>query len=207
MSQQEALSELLQRFAISALSIERKEEALNEEILIDKFTGEFYVKSKDGVVISTDILNREKASTNEALHIAELMGMTGELYKIEFDNLSLPKHIDFDVNILQDEPIDIPVNTKSFLLNIDLDEYDVVDGVSNIIHGNEIVTVRIEVVDSGENYIIKKEININNLNYNIFSLENFENPTSIKLTDITINGSDLENRMLLLHNLFISVNN
>jgi hypothetical protein len=207
MSQQEALSELLQRFAISALSIERKEEALNEEILIDKFTGEFYVKSKDGVVISTDILNREKASTNEALHIAELMGMTGELYKIEFDNLSLPKHVDFDVNILQDEPIVVPVNTKSFLLNIDLDEYEVVDGVSNIIHGNEIVTVRIEVVDSGENYIIKKEININNLNYNIFSLENFENLTSIKLTDITINGSDLENRMLLLHNLFISVNN
>lgn len=207
MSQQEALSELLQRFAISALSIERKEEALNEEILIDKFTGEFYVKSKDGVVISTDILNREKASTNEALHIAELMGMTGELYKIEFDNLSLPKHVDFDVNILQDEPIDIPVNTKSFLLNIDLDEYEVVDGVSNIIHGNEIVTVRIEVVDSGESYIIKKEINIDNLNYNIFSLENFENLTSIKLTDITINGSDLENRMLLLHNLFISVNN
>ena len=58
---------------------------------------------------------------------------------------------------------------KVFLLNIDLDEYEVVDGVSNIIHGNEIVTVRIEVVDSGENYIIKKEININNLNYNIFS--------------------------------------
>ena len=207
MSQQEALSELIQRFAVSALSIERKEEALNEEILVDKFTGEFYIKSKDGIVISTDILNREKASTNEAVRIAELMGMTGDLYKIELEKTTLPNYIDFDVNILQDDPIDIPVNAKDLLLNIDLDEYEVVDGTSKLIHGNELITVKIEVVESGEKYEIKKEININNINYNIFSLQKFENPTSIKLTDIIINSSSLEDKLLLLHNLFISFNN
>jgi hypothetical protein len=35
-NQNEALNELLQRFAISALSRERKDEALNEEILVGK---------------------------------------------------------------------------------------------------------------------------------------------------------------------------
>ena len=50
--------EFLQRFAISGLSKERKDEAINEEILLGKYTGEFFIKSKDGVIISTDILNR-----------------------------------------------------------------------------------------------------------------------------------------------------
>jgi hypothetical protein len=74
------LEELLQRFAVSGLSRERKDEAVNEEILIGKHTGEFFIKTKDGVVISTDILNRLKASTDNAIRLAELSGITGDLY-------------------------------------------------------------------------------------------------------------------------------
>ena len=65
MNNQEAINELIQRFAISALSRERKHEAVNEEIMVGKYTGEFYIKTKDGVILSADILNRNKTNINE----------------------------------------------------------------------------------------------------------------------------------------------
>ena len=67
MSNDYSLDELVQRFAISALSKERKDEALNEEIMVGKYTGEFFIKSKDGIIISTDVLNRLNASSNTLL--------------------------------------------------------------------------------------------------------------------------------------------
>lgn len=206
MNQTEALNDLVQRFAISALSIERKNEALNEEILVDKFTGEFYIKSKDGIILSSDILNRENASTNEAIRIAELMGMTGELYKIELDGLSLPSYIDVDVNFLQNEPIEIPPETKELLINLDIDQYEVVDGLSKKIHEDVSVSVYIEVTASGKLHTIEKTVNINNLNYTLLSLRDYEDITSIKISNITINSINIENHMLVLHNLFVTLN-
>ena len=110
------LEELLQRFAVSGLSRERKSEAVNEEILIGKHTGEFFIKTKEGVVISTDILNRLKASTDNAVRIAELSGITGELYRVDFENLILPNHVDYSVNIIEGEPIELPIDSKKVLL-------------------------------------------------------------------------------------------
>lgn len=126
------LEELLQRFAVSGLSRERKDEAVNEEILIGKHTGEFFIKTKDGVVISTDILNRLKASTDNAIRLAELSGITGDLYKVDFDQLVLPNHVDYSVNIIEGEPIELPIETKKILLNLDLDEYDILDRKSTL---------------------------------------------------------------------------
>ena len=120
------LTNLIQRFAVSALSKERKDEAINEEILIGKYTGEFFIKTKDGVVVSTDILNRLKSSTDSAIRRAESAGMIGNLFHLDFDNLVLPTHVDYSVNIIETEPIDLPVNIKKVLLNIDFDEYDII---------------------------------------------------------------------------------
>ena len=119
MSNQDALRDLIQRFAISALSRERKHEALNEEILVGKYTGEFYIKSKDAVVMSADIMNRMKASTDEAIRVAELLSMTGEIYNVELQNRVLPDHIDYNINILQNDVIELPNDSKEILLNLD----------------------------------------------------------------------------------------
>ena len=99
-NQKDILSNTLQRFAISALSKERKNEAVNEEILVGKYTGEFFIKTKDGVVISTDVLNRLKTSTESAIRCAESTGISGSVFKIDFDNLVLPSHIDYSTNII-----------------------------------------------------------------------------------------------------------
>ena len=39
-----SMDDLIQRFAVSALSKERKDEAVNEEILVGKYTGELNLK-------------------------------------------------------------------------------------------------------------------------------------------------------------------
>lgn len=206
MSNQEALSELIQRFAISALSRERKNEALNEEILVGKYTGEFYVKTKDGVVMSTDIMNRMKSSTDEAIRVAELMGMTDELYKVDFENLQLPCHVDYDVNILQNEPIELPIDAREVLLYLDFDEYNIVEGNPEMVYSEGDVKVVFEVVENEETRYVNITRNLSNINFSIFPLEVSGVISSIKIYDITIGNNDEQERAILLHNMYVTVN-
>ena len=141
----QALNDLIQRFAISALSRERKAEALNEEILVGKYSGEFYIKTKEGIVLSADIMNRAKASTDEAIRIAELVGMTGEIYHVDFDKIELPGFMDYSVNIVQQDPIELPVDAKELLLYLDLDEYNVLGDNTQLIHTEGEVKLIIEL--------------------------------------------------------------
>ena len=204
----QALSELIQRFAISALSRERKAEALNEEILVGKYSGEFYIKTKEGIVLSADIMNRAKAASNEAIRIAELVGMTGEIYHVDFENLVLPGFVDYDVNIIQQEPVDLPVDTKELLLHLDLDEYNVVGNDPQLIHTEGDVKVLVEVVEDGVTRYVRIDKNISNVNFNVIPLDLKGNVTSIKIINITI-GRDKNigaNSTILLHNLFVTIN-
>ena len=45
---------LTNRFGISALSVKRYAEAINEEIMIDKRTGQISIKSNQGIIGSFD---------------------------------------------------------------------------------------------------------------------------------------------------------
>lgn len=203
----QALSELIQRFAISALSRERKAEALNEEILVGKYSGEFYIKTKEGMVLSADIMNRAKAATNEAVRIAELVNMTGEIYHVDFENLVLPGFIDYDVNILQQEPIDLPVDTKELLIHLDLDEYNVVGNDPQLIYTEGEVKVIIEVIEDGVERQVQIDKVLSNINFSIIPLELTGNVSSIKIIDITIGKDDnIDNSTILLHNLFVTIN-
>ena len=204
----QALSELIQRFAISALSRERKAEALNEEILVGKYSGEFYIKTKEGIVLSADVMNRAKAATNEAVRIAELVGMTGDIYHVDFENLVLPGFVDYDVNILQQEPINIPVDAKELLIHLDIDEYNILNGDPQLIHSDGNVKILIEIVeDEVARYeLINKDLS--SVNFNKISLELKGKVSSIKITDITIGKAANigANNTVLLHNLFVTIN-
>lgn len=207
------LEELLQRFAVSGLSRERKHEAVNEEILIGKHTGEFFIKTKEGVVISTDILNRLKASTDNAVRIAELSGITGDLYRVDFENLILPNHVDYSVNIIEGEPIELPVDSKKILLNLDLDEYDIFEEAAKPVNTEANVKVILEIaLGNGEVNTLEVAHSIQNINYYPIEL-NYENVISIVLTSIIIEKEDViynigyTERAILLHNLFVAINN
>lgn len=207
------LEELLQRFAVSGLSRERKDEAVNEEILIGKHTGEFFIKTKDGVVISTDILNRLKASTDNAIRLAELCGIVGDLYKVDFDQLVLPNHVDYLVNIIEGEPIELPIETKKVLLNLDLDEYDILEETAKPVNTEALVKVVIEVaLGNGEVNTLEIQQSIQNLSYYPIEL-NYEDVTSVVISEIVIEKEEKEynigatDRTILMHNIFVAVNN
>ena len=209
-NQSEALSNLIQRFAISALSRERKMEALNEEILVGKYTGDFHIKTKDGVFMSADIMNRMKASTADAIRIAELMGMTGEIYQIELENLDLPGHIDYSMNFIKNEPIQLPVGIKEMLLNLDLDEYNIVNGEPEIVHSKADVKILCELVVEGQTKYVRFDKHLGELNVSVLTFDEPEKITSIKITEISIARDNDDNgvneRVILLHNMFVAVN-
>ena len=198
------LNDLVQRFAISALSRERKDEAINEEILAGKYSGEFYIKTKDGVVLSTDILNRAKTATDNAIRIAELVGMTGELYKLEFDNLVLPNHVDYAVNILGNEPIMLPSESKDVLINLDLDEYDIMDNSEfKIVNSN--AKVKITLTGGSKSVVIEKSIQ--NINFAVIDISNFNKVKNVTIESIVIEkdpnviNEKSVDRTILLHNM------
>lgn len=204
----QALSELIQRFAISALSRERKAEALNEEILVGKYSGEFYIKTKEGIVLSADIMNRAKAATNEAVRIAELVGMTGDIYHVDFENLVLPGFVDYDDNILQQEPINIPVDAKELLIHLDLDEYNILNGDPQLIHSDGNVKILIEIVEDGITRYVRVDKDLSSVNFNRIPLELKGKVSSIKIMNITIGKAANigANNTILLHNLFVTIN-
>lgn len=204
----QALSELIQRFAISALSRERKAEALNEEILVGKYSGEFYIKTKEGIVLSADIMNRAKAATNEAVRIAELVGMTGDIYHVDFENIVLPGFVDYDDNILQQEPINIPVDAKELLIHLDLDEYNILNGDPQLIHSDGNVKILIEIVEDGITRYVRVDKDLSSVNFNRIPLELKGKVSSIKIMNITIGKAANigANNTILLHNLFVTIN-
>ena len=204
----QALSELIQRFAISALSRERKAEALNEEILVGKYSGEFYIKTKEGIVLSADIMNRAKAATNEAVRIAELVGMTGDIYHVDFENIVLPGFVDYDDNILQQEPINIPVDAKELLIHLDLDEYNILNGDPQLIHSDGNVKILIEIVEDGITRYVRIDKDLSSVNFNKIPLELKGKVSSIKIMNITIGKAANigANNTILLHNLFVTIN-
>ena len=205
----QALSELIQRFAISALSRERKAEALNEEILVGKYSGEFYIKTKEGIVLSADIMNRANASSAEAIRIAELVGMTGEIYHVDFDNIVLPGFIDYGTNILQQEPVELPIDAKELLFYLDLDEYKLEGDDVRLIHTEGAVKIILEVIEDGVKKYMRIDKNLSNINFYQIPLDNLNGKvSSIKIRDLVINADANfgANCAVLLHNLYVTVN-
>lgn len=210
-NQSDAMKELIQRFAISALSRERKNEALNEEILAGKYTGEFYIKTKDGLVLSADIANRMKAVSHEAVRLAELLNMTGEIFRVDFENIVLPGFIDYSSNVLQQEPIELPV-AKEVLLYLDIDEYDVLNNIPTPVQSDGNVKLLFEVVKDGISSYERVDKTLSSINYYSIPIEDYEKVSSIKLINITISKDDKvyteygANRIMVLHNVFVTLN-
>lgn len=210
-NQSDAMKELIQRFAISALSRERKNEALNEEILAGKYTGEFYIKTKDGLVLSADIANRMKAVSHEAVRLAELLNMTGEIFRVDFENIVLPGFIDYNSNILQPEPIELPV-AKEVLLYLDIDEYDVSNNIPTPVQSDGNVKLLFEVVKDGISSYERVDKTLSSINYYSIPITDYEKVSSIKLINITISKDDKvyteygANRIMVLHNVFVTLN-
>lgn len=109
------------RFGVSGLSKDRFTEAKEEEVLIDKITGEYLIKNKEGFVVSMDVANRMKSAINKAILDAEQSGICGDLYQIELTNYTFPTVIPYETNIL-DESFQLPSDINRVLFNFDISE-------------------------------------------------------------------------------------
>lgn len=110
------------RWAISALSKVNKAFAVNEEILIDKNTGEILIRTPDGNIISYDSLARFKAHKEYLILHAENLRVTGSLGNIKSDTIEFPDIVGDAVNIIGATPLVIKASgINKILISVDID--------------------------------------------------------------------------------------
>ena len=192
----DVLDYTMQRFAVSALSKDRYLESVNEEIMVDKLTGEILIKDKNGYIVSADTTNRTSLSMKKAISDAEQSGICGQFFQITFDDMQLPKMISYNKNILS-EPLELSSTINKFLFNFD---------VSN----DTECEVRVEAKRGTQQFIVTKKVNdmnkfiINSMDY----CDDDSKPiiiTNITFTPASYAMSDIRYR-ISLHNIFITCN-
>ena len=110
------------RFGTSALSRSKKEFSRNEEIMMNKETGQVLIKTPDGTdIISYDSIARLRSHINSVTLLAQTNGLRGDIHSIEFDDIELPEKIQEDTNLLA-SPLTVKTgNLKRFLFSVDVD--------------------------------------------------------------------------------------
>lgn len=201
---------ILNRFAISALSKKYKDQALNEEILVDKTTGEFLIKSPDGTLMSFDAINRRRSTINDATEYALMQNMYGNMYEVKLEGLTLPEPISYDTNIIA-EPLTLKSNLKKVLFFIDLDEV-VIDGdIGEATENEPIVSISLTCKSLSTSYDINIEKELKDINNNVIDISsyvNFGNSSySVRVNSLSFrkNTSDNVNTILILQNLIVSL--
>lgn len=172
------------RVGISGLSKSRMEHAYNEEILIDKLTGEFLVKSSNGDVVSYSHKTRIDNAIDSIKKIANDKLVYGDIYQLQNDDIIFPLIPIPGANILSGTE-NIPNTYSKILFHIDLSCLTVnPDGISNSDNDCE-VTIKFNVgysdaTTSTDITITDLISNINSTVYNIFDTNMFTGINSSK---------------------------
>lgn len=113
------------RYSISGLSKSNYLRAENEEILVDKSTGEMLIKRPDGKVISYDANARLKLALQNMELVSTKHLLRGKIYHVELENRMLPELLTSrdvltnDVILLKDA-ISLDIFNK-IIIQLDLD--------------------------------------------------------------------------------------
>lgn len=114
------------RFGVSGLSKELREYAEKEEIIIQKDTGEFSIRSKDGNFISADKLQRYTMHVNMLSAKAENARVLGVMSEIEVDH-DLPTVVHSTTNLLT-SPLKLQDNANlKMMFSLDADLMDMAE--------------------------------------------------------------------------------
>lgn len=208
----------MSRFAISLLSKMRKSEALNDEVLIDKETGEVLFRDNNGKFISYDKFNRINQHINDVTLLAQSMNLIGDIYSVEHGGLTLPASVTENTNLLSsDETLSVDM-VNSILLSLDLDciVFDVDEAMLKI--NDPIVEVTIQFahnVTLDSYYNITREFGLTSNNSNVIIPEYpIYDPLdtvdySVKITNIKVTRSvsddPLEDMKFILHSLLVLI--
>ena len=110
------------RFGFSALSKSNFLDAYNEEILVDKETGEFLVKSPDGQLLSYDYNNRIDHIHNDVKSVMNNLNVYGDLYMFtqSADSKTVPSML-VAGDIFSTEEIEFAVPTTKVIFHINVE--------------------------------------------------------------------------------------
>ena len=122
----------IDRFAISLLSKSRKSDAMTQEVMINKETGEILVKSDTDFVISYDKNARLNSHIDKMTNFCYVSNVLGNMYELNFDNYDLPSVVPENVNLLSAETALYPSKISKLIISLDLDNIKIDSGESAI---------------------------------------------------------------------------
>lgn len=200
---------IINRFAISGLSKKYNEQALPEEIMVEKSTGEFLIKTTDGVTISYDAISRRRSTITDATECATTQNMIGNMYELSLEEYNLPAIVPYNENILANS-ISLKQNLTKVLFYIDIDEIiknNIAEVSENI--PNVEITLRCGTSSIFEEIVIEKSLNVfNNTIINIADyVERPDSQYNVVLAGIKFkkNEANESETFIILHNMMVSI--
>lgn len=200
---------LQNRYGISALSKKFKINAVPNEIMIDKETGEVQVKSPNGNIFSYNYISRLNAHIDTVKFNAYNADVYGKIYDIVIENKDLPMTVNKEENLL-DGDLGISIsNFKAFMLSIDLDSINPSRKISHM----DICEIPIILKFKYENSLgTTEEMIVSDTLYKIcrtvFSRNDFPSEfTNLRLSSLEISNSDLFDgfEQFILHSLILNL--
>ena len=183
----------INRFAVSFLSIENKEESLDEELMAKKSLGMTYIRSKEGYVISFDRLAREKSHVDSASAMASNLDVVGKMYMIDLPDFVLPEVIPPDTNIIPEDGITIVVdNYRSVFISLDVEGIDT-DKDSIINENKPTISCTIErrsMDGQQEDEYSVDHMNLDEFNSHVWDLKRFKGKSNVRITNLQVHPNE-----------------
>ena len=189
------------RFGVSLLSKNRFKDAYNEELMVDKLTGEVLVKTPTGDTISYNYNSRIKSHIVETRSIANNVSIYGDIISIEMDDKYAPFIMDYDTDYIVSEILFSYENCKKILFNADIDAITVdPDGISyernNIVLELEL-SLRFNDDTSSDKVILN--YSIDELNHKVLNLTNeslFIIPNGKTISGFILSSLKIKNKVV-----------
>lgn len=190
---------IIYRYGVSLLSRSSHTKAENEELMIDKETGQILLKRVDGNIMSYDASSRFTTAVDRITKLAASNLTFGKVYNILLDNRDLPSALDINEEILSgDETVVINSVTKLFL-QLDVDVYDNESKFGDS-KSLENIMVHIDMTHGGSE--MKKAVRLLDLNNEPFV---FQSSGELIIKSITIDDQEVDSTSHLVINNILAL--
>jgi hypothetical protein len=131
------MSTAANRFGLSAISRSNKASAINEEILLNKATGQMLNKTTTGDIVSYDYNNRLREHLDKVTLLGQTNAIRGTVNMISFDNIETPDVVTDAANLLTSTLTLKASSPKRILVSVDVDDIEVSSTIAGAIGVNE----------------------------------------------------------------------
>ena len=190
---------IIYRYGVSLLSRSSHIKAENEELMLDKETGQILLKRVDGNIMSYDATARFTQALDRITSLAANNLIFGKVYNVLPENRDLPSALDIDEEILSgNETIELGPVTKLFL-QLDVDVYD---NESKFGDTKSLEDIMVHIVMTHGTDDIEKDIRLLDLNSNPFI---FQTSKDLVIKSIKINDQEVDSTSHLVINNILAL--